>query len=105
MTLGKQTMLCQVIPILNFVVRTGHATAVEAIGSSHDPPTGTLGGGVKPKTPGDATTHAVRETRLVGGGGTATIGSWQHRGLELDEGKKRSLSSADVREVRRFVGA
>ena len=105
MTLGKQTMLCQVIPILNFVVRIGHATAVEAIGSSHDPPTGTLGGGVKPKTPGDVTTHAVRETRLVGGGGTATIGSWQHRGLELGVARRPSLSSANVRGVQRFVGA
>ena len=48
MTLGKQTMLCQVIPILNFVVRTGRATAVEATEASHDPPTGIMGGGVKP---------------------------------------------------------
>ena len=104
-TLGKQTMLCQVTSTQSFGVRTGHATPVEATEARHDPPTGSLGGGGKLKTPDDATTHAVRKTRLGCEGGTATIGAWQHRGLELGVARRPSLSSANVRGVRRFVGA
>lgn len=47
MTLGKPTTLCLVTSIQSFGVRTGHATPVEATEASHDPPTGSLGGGVK----------------------------------------------------------
>ena len=72
---------------------------------NHEPPTGRSGGGVKPKSLEDTTTHAVRETRLGCEGGTATIGSWLHQAQELDEGRRPNQSSANVREVRRFVGA
>ena len=63
-TLGKQTMLCQVTPIQSYGVRIEVATPAEATESSHESPTGSSGGGVKLKTPDDATTHAVREMRL-----------------------------------------
>ena len=103
MTLGKPITLCQVTSTQSYGVRTGHATPVEATEARHDPPTGTLGGGVKLESLQDATTHAVRKTRLGCEGGTATIGAWQHRGLELGVARRPSLSSANVREVRRFV--
>ena len=48
MTLGKQIMLCQAIVQVSFVERIAAVMRLEGIEVRHDPPTGIMGGGVKP---------------------------------------------------------
>jgi hypothetical protein len=48
MTLGRQITLRQAIVQVSFVERIAAVMRPEAIEARHDPPTGILGGGVKP---------------------------------------------------------